>query len=349
MVRRIACVAVLFLVVLLAAACPGEERPAPGNLLARTTWARLEIVFGRLQLTRVRLGQESRLSANKPDAGVEETLSFSARTANSARLRYDYLDERQHLILDVEQPGQVILERRPQEDSDVVAVQFRQPLRGDLTLTVEDGDRPRRFVAESFWHLMLAEPEACRSHLVPLLQSLRTDWLLAPQAQQVEDALFAAAGANRLPDVNRMDRLVKQLNDPKFSRRQAADRELRMLGQTSLAYLSRLDERTLDVEQRTRIREIKRALLVQDGDTPLRVAAWLAADQAIWVALLDTEQESKRMLAASRLEAIVGESLAFDPSAGEDERRRQIGRLRIELGLERPILVGEKDGETFRR
>ena len=70
----------------------GQEEPHPGNLISRMPWARLEIVFGRLRLTHCRLGQESTVSANLPEKGIAESLGFSAKTADSARLRYQYAD-----------------------------------------------------------------------------------------------------------------------------------------------------------------------------------------------------------------------------------------------------------------
>jgi hypothetical protein len=142
--------------------------------------------------------------------------------------------------------------------------------------------------------------------------------------------------------------LVQQLRDPSFSRRRDADHQLRAMGQNAVSFLNRLDERTLDAEQRTRIRQIKQSLHVHDGDTPARVAAWLADDPAVWLALLERENEATRTVAAKQLEAILGHTLAFNPAAGESERRQEVRRLRAELGLARPVLVGDAGGAVRR-
>jgi len=337
---------VLFAFVLLplAALCGQEQRPRPGNLISRMPWARLEVASGRLRLTHCRLGQDATASANLPEQGIAETLRFSAKTSESVQLHYQYADSQQSLRVDFEQVTSMALDRVPSGESKLATVRFHQPLRGPATLVVEDGGTTREFSADGLWQLMLAEPEVCRQHLLPILQSLRPEWMLEAQSQQIEQALLAAARRNRTPDAARMTALVQQLRDPSFSRRQDADQQLREMGQAAVSFLHRLDERTLDAEQRSRIRQIKQSLHVYEGDTPARVAAWLADDRAVWLALLERKNEATRTVAAGQLETILGQALAFDPAAGEAERQQQLRRLRAELGLERPLLVGDAGG-----
>lgn len=337
----------LALVLPVSATTCGQE-PRPGHLISRTPWTRLEIVLGRLRLTHCRIGQESTVSANLPEKGITESLAFSAKTADSSRLRYQYADGEQMLRVDFEQAASVALDRVPASESKLATVRFRQPLRGPITFVVEEGQRTREFAADGLWQLMLAEPEVCRQHLTPILQSLRPEWMLESQSQQIEQALLATARQNRTSDAVRMTALVQQLRDPAFSRRQDADRQLREMGQNAVSFLNRLDDRTLDAEQRTRIRQIKQSLHVHEGDTPSRVAAWLADDKAVWLALLERENEATRATAGKRLGALLGQALAFDPAAGESERQQQVRRLRIELGLERPLLAGDA-GSVLRR
>jgi hypothetical protein len=166
-------------------------------------------------------------------------------------------------------------------------------------------------------------------------------------AGRVEAALLDVASQGQLPDTKRMEQLVTQLRHSEFLCRQAADRQLRELGQSALTYLDGLDERTLDVEQRTRIRRIKKSLRINQRDTPARVAAWLAGDVGVWLVLLDREDEKKRIVAARHLASISGKALAFDPLASEIERRNQIGRLRADFGLDRPVLISGGD-DTLR-
>ncbi len=325
-----------------------QDEPRPGNLISRTPWARLEIVFGRLRLTHCRLGQESTVSANVPDKGISENLAFSSKTADSARLRYQYADGEQSLRVDFEDAASVVLERVPNGTSKLATIRLRQPPRGPITVVFQEGQTTREFAADGLWQLMLAEPELCQRHLFPVLQSLRSDWILEAQLRQIEQALLAAARWNRGPDAARMAALVQQLGDPSFSRRRDADHQLRAMGQNAVSFLNRLDERTLDAEQRTRIRQIKESLHFHDGDVPARVAAWLAGDPTVWLALLERENEATRTVAAGQLGTILGRTLAIDPAAGESERGQQVRRLRAELGLERPLLVGDAGGAVRR-
>jgi hypothetical protein len=213
-------------------------------------------------------------------------------------------------------------------------------------LVIEGDEGTREIAAPGFWHLMLAEPDTCRKHLVPLLELVRPDWRLESKARQLEEALFAVARSGKLPDAARLRQLVRRLRHPKFERRQEADRHLREMGQSVLAFLERLDEQTLDTEQRTRIRRIRQSLTVTDGDTPVRVASWLADNSHVWLALLDRADADKRSTAANHLELICGQPLPFDPLASDIDRRRQIDQLRIDLGLDRPVLVSERDGTS---
>lgn len=327
----------------------GQEDTPPGNLIARCKWARFEIVSGRVTLTDTRLGQKSTLASNNPEKGIRESLSFSAKSPESASLHYEYASASQRMFVDVERSKQVTISLLSRVDNDFAAVRYRQPARGDVTLVIDDDVETREIVAPSFWHLMLAEREMCCRHLVPVLESVRPNWRLEPRARQLEDALFDVARSGKLPDAGRLRQLVRQLRHPKFERRQAADRQLREMGQSVLAFLERLDEKALDVEQRTRVRNIKQALTVTDGDTPVRVASWLADNSHIWLTLLDRADAKKRSTAAKHLEMICGQSLPFDPLASDMDRRRQIDQLRSDLGLDRPILVSEKkDTSKFR-
>jgi len=248
------------------------------------------------------------------------------------------------MFVDVERSKQVTISRLSRADDHVAAVRYRQPARGNVTLVIEGVDQTREMVAPGFWHLMLAEPDVCRKHLLPVLESIRHNWGLETKTRQLEDALFAVARSGKLPDADRLRQLVRQLRHPKFERRQEADRQLRDMGQSVLAFLERLDEEALDAEQRTRIRRIKQALTVTDGDTPVRVASWLADSSHVWLALLDRADANKRSTAAKHLEMICGQPLPFDPLASEIDRRRQIDQLRVDMGLQSPILMSEREG-----
>jgi len=327
----------------------GQEASTPGSLIARCKWGRVEVISGRVTLDDARLGRRTTVTSGDPSSGVRETLSFSAKSPRTACLHYEYADEEQQMFVDVERARRVTIERLPHSGSSLAAVRFRQPERGEITLTVTCKERSLEIVADSFWHLMLSDPQACRDHLIPILQSLRPDWRLQWTAERVESALLDVARRGKTPDKKRIEQLVSQLGHSEFMRRQVADRQLRDMGQAVLAYLDSLDERALNAEQRSRIRRIKMSLRINDGDTPVRVAAWLASDVPVWVSLLEREEQGTRIAAARHLASISGKSVTFDPLADQIERQRQIVRLRAAFGLDRPLLVGGGDGTTLRR
>ena len=79
------------------------------------------------------------------------------------------------------------------------------------------------------------------------------------------------------------------------------------MGQPVVSFLNRLDEGTLNAEQRSRIRQIKQSFHIDDGDTPDRVAAWLSEDKSVWLSLLERKSEATRTTAAEQLGAILGQ------------------------------------------
>jgi hypothetical protein len=321
-----------------------QEQPGPGKLLVRARHVRLGVVQGRIQLASSQMGHESLNCSTDPENDIREQLSFAAEKPGAAKLSYLYTDPRQRLRVDVQAVSDVTINREPRGHSDIASVRLRQPSAGELTLKIDAQDTVQEFAAPSLWHLLLAEPEFCGGYLLPILHSLRPDWRLDAEAARVEHALLAAVRSGQMPDTLHMEQLVRQLRHPRFSQRQAADRQLRGMGQMAVGFLSRLDEASLDVEQRTRVRQICQSLQIADDDTPDRVAAWLAEDRRVWLALLERDALYTRQLAANRLGILLGEPLAFDPRAPAAERRADLHRLRARLGLDRAVLAEDPSG-----
>ncbi len=318
-----------------------QQLPSPGNLLARTTWCRLDIVGGRVRLVEPRLGHKGTVTAESPDGQAAEVLAFCATDVDSASVRYEYLDGQEQWLVDVELSRQVLIQRRPRSGSDLAGVQYRQPERGAVTLEIEQHGRTQQIVAADFWRLFLADPELCGQHLIPILQAMRPDWQLDVLGERVEQALLTKAAKGSILDRQRLDNLVQQLGDREFQRRQAADRELRVMGQQVVGYLSRLDQENLTTEQRIRLQRIRHRLEVTDSDSPQRVATWLIDDPATWISLLQREDAELRLAAASHLGKILGRPPDFDALAAAPDRARQLARLQDEFGAAKSVRVGE--------
>jgi hypothetical protein len=133
------------------------------------------------------------------------------------------------------------------------------------------------------------------------------------------------------PDEGRWQDLVKQLGDDRFAAREAADRQLRSLGQPVLPFLSQLDRRRLDAEQRLRVDAIRGELLSVGEDTPHRAASRMLYDRSTWLVLIAREDAAQRAAAARHLCKLCPEAVVFDPKAEPVVRRVQLKQLRQQL------------------
>jgi len=298
------------------------------NQAVQHGWLRARIVSGRIVLAATRLGT---MNDGEEGAKAEERLSIRIATREiTANYVKSTADE--EFLLEVKGRTELHVQRGPKGNSGVVPVDFLQPEEGPLRLSVGSGEEAKTCEVASLWHLFLAQPEACPQHLVPLLNVLNRQWDLGRTAADVEASLVRAAAEGDLPDPRRWAQLVEQLADERYSRREAADRELRSLGRVVYTYLEQLDASQLDAEQHYRVRRILISLSAgMDDDTPPQIAAWLAGDPTVWLSMLSREDESTRRLAGQRLEALLGKPIEFDPTAEPPVREAQIEQLRAEL------------------
>ena len=316
-----------------AGAVPAEELPKPPSTpkladAVERGWLRAGIVSGRIVLNGNRMVN---LNDRLEPGGSGERLSIR-NAGDGLRVDYELPTAEEQVVIQVTGESQFLARRSPKGDSSLDPVEFRQPAEGPLWLTVGPKEQSRTCQAASLWHLFLVEPETCREHLAPLLGVLNHEWDLSKTAREVETALVRAAVEAEAPDPRRWAALVEQLGDPRFSRREAADRELRALGRVLLTYLEQLDPSRLDAEQHYRVRRILMTLAAgTENDTPSQIAAWLAGDPVTWWAMLSRDDESTRRLAAERLQSLLGEPILFDPAADATARAAQIEALRSRL------------------
>ena len=307
------------------------QAPSPTPILTqaiRNRWLGFQVVSGRITLGGSRFGN---INSNSSRSGRTEKLSI--RLSNAERsVTYQRSDSKEQFSMEITSGGRISIRHAAKQDSTIVPVQFTQVPGEPILLALGPEDRQQVYRAATLWHLAIAQPKECRQRLFPLLELLRPDWRLAETAAAMEAELLQAASAGRLPDRRRWDPLVEQLADQRFSRREAADRELRSAGPVVLSYLRGLDFNRLDAEQQYRIRRIIRSLSRQTGDdTAEKFAPQLLADPDVWLALLSRQEESTRRLAARQLGAILGQPVRFDPAADNATRKAQIERLRAQI------------------
>ena len=316
------------LVAAVAAAEPGKRLNTPKlDHATQLGWLRARIVSGRVVFGAARLGT---LPGDKEDGDAERlNIRVSGREITA---RYELSSAAEELLVEVRGRDELHLRRSPKSDAGPLPVDLSQPAEGPLRLSVGPEAEKKTYEAASLWHLFLAQPEVCHQQLSPLLNVLNRRWDLSRVGAEVEAALVRAAAEGDLPDPQRWAELVEQLADDQFSRRQAADRQLRGLGRVVSTYLERLDANQLDAEQHYRVRRILISLAPgTEDDAPPQIAAWLAGDPTVWLSMLAREDESTRRLAVARLEALLDKSIDFDPAAEPEARQAQIERLRARL------------------
>lgn len=314
----------------------GGPPPRPTPTLARAThrgWLRFQVISGRITVAATRYGSSSSRST-----GSNGTEKLNIRVSNAQlSMTYERSAPQEDFSIEVSSSDRLRVRRTGKGDTAIVPVEFTQAPGEPISLRLGGEDRQHVYRAATLWHLLIAQPEACRQHLVPLLKLLRSDWRLAETAAAMETKLLQVAAAGQLPNRRRWDRLVEQLADDRFSRREAADRQLRSAGRAVLSYLRGLDFDRLEAEQQFRIRRIIASVSRQSGDdTAEGFAPQLLTDPELWLALLSRREESIRRVAARHLEAVLGEPVRFDPAADPTTRKNQIERLKARVRAKGP-------------
>jgi hypothetical protein len=293
-------------------------------------YVQVQIVSGRLNLT-ARQQIRTRNSTSSSSNDRRERMMVDM-TGQHPAIDYELATSKWQLVIQARNVTQFHIARELREGGTLTPFDFRQDAEGDITFTIgnEESARQRRY--STLWHLLLAEGEAARTHLVPILDFFRPGVNLAVSVERITDTLFASADEQQATPRERWARLVAQLTDVRYARREAADRQLRAEGKTVLSYLDSLEAAKLDFEQRHRIRGIRRWLTRgDDNDAPESIAGWLAGDPRVWLALLQQADLERRQVAAQQLSRLLNEPISFDPAAPPETRSQQIEALRLRI------------------
>jgi hypothetical protein len=228
--------------------------------------------------------------------------------------------------------GRVLLRRTPRAGAAAPAVEFKQVTNERITLTIGSGAGQQVFRSRSIWQLLITQPKECQQHLLPLVEMLRPNWNLAETAARVEEQLQQDANADGAANRARWATLVAQLGDESFAKREAADRALRTGNAGAIAYLRQIDGSHLDTEQQFRVSRILDAMPMQNGDDSVeQVAATLATDPTVWLALLTRPDPSTRRTATRELASLLGQSIIVDPAADPDSQKDKREQLRARI------------------
>jgi hypothetical protein len=329
-VRRLTIAASLLPLLAWAGAACAQAPAISPSMRGPTGYVQLQIVSGRLTLA-LRQAVRTRSSSSSSHGDRRERVAVDT-TGVHPNLDYELVTSQWQLVFQASNQTNFRIARVLQGASTAIPFEFRQEETGDIHFTWGAGDQQRQGRFSTIWHLLLAEGEAAKAHLLPLLEFFRPGWNLAATMGRITDALFANADDQRAIPRQRWAQLVAQLSDTRYSRREAADRELRAEGKAVLSFLDGLPSNALDFEQRHRIRRIRRWLTRgDDNDATESIAAWLETDPRVWLALLSDPDLARRRTAAGQLSRLLGEEIPFDPAADAALRSQQIKALRPKL------------------
>jgi len=306
--------------------CGAQKRSLNGSLSGQLRIIQVRMVSGRISAVCPVSNQSMTSNVTGTDRRERLTLNLGGGKPN---ISYESANPRESVSLNMEQGAAVTMRIDPTSQSDQPAVQFVQDSTGAVRLTIGSDDNAKEFRAKSVWQLMLAEPEACREHLLPLLQLLRPGWQVSQQAESLEEMLCRSTVSPDPAQRAVWQQAIKLLGSPRYVERERAEQQLLDGGQRIIPTLQGLSRGQLDAEQAYRVRRVVRQL-TGDGeeDTPDRVAFWLAEDPRVWHALASRDDLTKRRIAASRLSLLLPAPVEFDPEATAEQRTSQLTRIR---------------------
>ena len=228
-IHAIAAIAVLHAASVVVWAEPMPSVPMLDQLV-RSDDAVFAMVSGRVSLVGGGFGTRSTSST-----GPAQSESLQMRfTQDETFLSYQLNIPAEVFLVTVTAKQAIRLERRPTGKASFPAVAYVQKPGREVQLVVGSDERTESIEAPSLWHLLLAVPDLCREHLLPMLATLSPHWDLEEVCKEIERGLLQGESSSALADRSRWTALLDQLADDSFARREAADRELRAAGPAAL-------------------------------------------------------------------------------------------------------------------
>ncbi len=307
----------------LAAGLARAQGPQLGRMISSRE-VQFGIVDGRLTFRDANAG--TRVPTSK-----EESLRTSLEDGQS-RLDYDWLGKTDSLTVEISGHRQFAhLADEPLGKASFPRVEYTQASDEKVALIIGTGEKTQVFRAADLWQLALAHPRECQQHLTPLLLKLRPGRSLTDTCTRIEAKLLTMPGDEMTARRLRWAKLVVELGDDRFGKRQAADRALRGEGSAVVGYLRRLDYRRLDAEQQFRIGRTLEALAGHDDDSIETAVATLAEEPRVWLILLVRAEQPVRQAASHHLASLLGRRIDVDPAAAPETQKENLERLRARI------------------
>lgn len=302
--RRIACHVAWMFALDAVLTCLGQDRPV--CLLSNSApGVRFELELGRVVVRHSGNLQARLEKASAPGIARQEKLKIHA-TEGTQQVFYECRTEDEHLLFEIAASRRMLIVRTRHTEEGNYRLVWQQPPQGDCVVECTRPGAAERIVAPSLWHIALQNPELAQRELAPILQLLFPTLELGQFRQELEAHLYAMASPGESISPDELHRLVVDLDNPQFARRQQAYLVLREQGIRALHHLQSLPQLTLSPEQRRRLARLEQAGTAGEADNPTRVALWLASDESVWLALENSADRERRSLATQRLAEIRG-------------------------------------------
>lgn len=302
------------------------------SLLARSRWAQFQVVLGRIEVANIHSSQSRTATSGDEDADLLERLTVSGDT-DIPSVRYERLTPDGTVAIAVIDGDRVEIDRLANATQNVVPVSFRQYPGSDMVLRIGADDDVATHRAPTLWHLMFAAPDACESHLLPLLNVMQPSWHFDKLLARATDELIREAATSDFELRQTTRKLIAKLKSSDFTTRQQAQEQLCKLGLGVLPYLNRISTSELTREQQRRIEGVRSELRGRTADSPERIALWLVEDERIWLSMLAHEELPVRSFAAIHLAKRYTKPLDYDPHGTPVEREQQLARIRGRAAL----------------
>jgi hypothetical protein len=324
--RRIACL--LFCLLFQHASPVRAEAPRTISLLARLKWAQFQLVLGRIEVANIHSSQ-SRTATSEGD-DLAEKVSISGDT-DIPSVRYERLTPSELVAITVIDGDRVEIDRIATSSLEIVPVRFRQNPGAEVILRIGDDADSQTHRAPTLWHLMVAVPDVCESHLLPLLELMQPSWKCDEMLSRATDELLREADTSDFDTRHTARGLIAKLKCSDFATRQQAQEQLFQLGLGVLPYLNHIADSELTREQQRRLEQVRIELRGKQADSPERLALWLVEDERIWLLMLAHDELPIRTYAASHLTKRFAKPIDYDPEGTPLERQQQVARIRTRL------------------
>jgi hypothetical protein len=248
---------------------------------------------------------------------------------------YDFSDpalvERHLQVLGNDLQLQVVEDEEAQRENSLRTISLIEKLQGSdpdvVTLRVQKLDDPpmnQAIFASSLDDLRQKYPREYELYLRPMFRALR-------QEQQVFAVNSRTAWQvvsdewTPTPELKaKVEAILVKLNSENFSERDAAQKELRQVGEPAALYLNRRDREGLSAEQKARID----SFLLDYSPLSADEVAKLGRNENFLLDCLLDDDAALRAAALKRLEQNLGHTIKIDLQASPEVRSRQIAAIR---------------------